>query len=170
MFFATGFTGRARHRDRLWAVKRPHCNMLQGDVASFRYCRGMKARRVSLGWELGELERAVEAVRILCGQLGEGGLGTRQDLARAPLAAAAVLALIVERLRLVRRVIHGWAPTALLVAPHNEVEEGEGSVRGEDLILPVERKVRKSGRRRTSPAAGAVSSDAKEVSTSAERR
>jgi hypothetical protein len=100
----------------------------------------MKARRLSLGWELGELERAVDAARILCGLSGEGQFATRQEAERAPLGAAAVLALVAERLRLVRRVVHGWAPTELLVAAHNEIHETDAPLENDDVLLPLERK------------------------------
>jgi hypothetical protein len=101
----------------------------------------MKARRLSLGWELGELERAVDAARILCGLSGEGQFATLQDAERAPLAAAAVLALVGERLRLVRRVVHGWVPAQLLVAGHNEVHDTDAPLEDDDdVVLPLERK------------------------------
>jgi hypothetical protein len=77
--------------------------------------------------------------RILCGLSGEGQFATRQDAERGPLAAAAVLALVAERLRLVRRVVHGWVPTELLVAPHNEIDDTDDTVDGDDILLPVER-------------------------------
>ena len=99
----------------------------------------MKARRLSLGWELGELEHAVDAARILCGLSGEGQFATRQEAERAPLAAAAVLVLVAERLRLVRRVVHGWVPSELLVAPHNEIDDNDAPAESDDILLPVER-------------------------------
>jgi len=107
----------------------------------------MKAQRLSLGWELGEIERAVDAARILCDLGAEGQFATQQEAERAPLAAAAVLALVTERLRLVRRAIHGWMPPELLVAPHNEVSETATLLESDDLILPLKRKRARSLRR-----------------------
>src|SRR5262245_45940597 len=109
----------------------------------------MKARRLSLGWELGEIERAVDAARILCGLSSAGQFATREETERAPAAATAVLALVTERLRLLRRAVHGWIPTELLVAPHNEVDAVDSDLE-EDVVLPVER-------RSVKPRAGGIS-------------
>lgn len=96
---------------------------------------------VSLGDELGHIAEALSGVQELVEQRAEGDPELR--------AHAGLLALITERLRLVRRVVKGDLSAELLAAPHNRrtaVAPGEDG----DVVLPLRapRRPNASGRRR----------------------
>ena len=99
----------------------------------------MSRRSISLVWELEELEQAVDAARVLCDASSQDQYATEHDARVAPRVTSAVLTLVGQRLRLIRRVIHGHAPIEALAGGHNLVEGTyRHHVEGKDVLLPME--------------------------------
>lgn len=83
---------------------------------------------ISLGDELAHLADALSAVLRQMQQQGGGDPEVR--------AQAAMLSLITERVRLVRRVVKGDMPAQLLAAAHN-LRGGVAPGEDGDVVLPV---------------------------------
>lgn len=79
----------------------------------------MARRKMSLSRELYTLMNAIEAGRILSDQLGTQQYATPYDEHRAPHAAAAILVLVGERIRNLRRAIQDDIDPRILVGNHN---------------------------------------------------
>jgi hypothetical protein len=102
-------------------------------------------KAVSIFFELGELEGAVEAVQALAIDLqGEPWPGN-PEATRKLYSIGSVLALLVCRIRLLRQGIEGRVAPALLLARHNEVPARERGPVG-DLKLLLLRRPTKAGR------------------------
>lgn len=78
-------------------------------------------RLVSLSEELVLVGRALDAVRLLSFAYIDEQVGRIADVEAAPVAMAAVTALVGERLRLITRVARGTLDPALIHADHNDV-------------------------------------------------
>lgn len=89
----------------------------------------MKAAKVSLADELAELVDALEAAQLIAELLATEGLPDTESRLRAPKMLEAVLALAIERVRLLRKVVIGSANIENLVARHNRAVERQ---RGDD--------------------------------------
>ena len=89
-------------------------------------------------WELEELEQAVEAARMLCDASSQNQYATQHDARTAPRLTSAVLTLVGQRLRLMRRAIHGYVPLDALVGEHNTVVGKHDHVDGRDVLLSIE--------------------------------
>lgn len=97
-------------------------------------------KAVSIFFELGELEGAVEAAQALAiGLQGESLPGNR-DAIRKLYGLGSVLSLIACRLHLLRQGIEGSVVPALLLARHNEVPAREASPVGDLKLLPQRRQ------------------------------
>jgi hypothetical protein len=96
----------------------------------------MRPTKVSLGDELAELVHALESAQLIAELLVTEGLPDAESRSRAPKMLEAVLALAIERVRLLRRVVIGAADAAYLVARHNRACQRQ---RGDDpdVHLPV---------------------------------
>jgi hypothetical protein len=104
-----------------------------------------KAKVVSMFFELGELEGAVEAAQALAIDLQGEPWPDNREAVRKLYSVGSVLALIACRLQLLRRGIDGSVDAALLLARHNEVPARESGVPG-DFKLVARRRGTKAGR------------------------
>ncbi len=95
----------------------------------------MKRRRISLAWELEELEQALEAARMLCDASSQEQYGTEHDARIAPRVTSAVLTLIGQRLQLLIRAVHGHVAGEVLAGGHNVVVGRTVHVDGDDLLI-----------------------------------
>lgn len=105
----------------------------------------MKRRRISLAWELEELEQALEAARMLCDASSQEQHGTEHDARIAPRVTSAVLTLIGQRLQLLIRAVHGNVAGEVLAGGHNVVVGRTVHVDGDDLLIGL------GARRRSRP-------------------
>ena len=97
----------------------------------------MRGRSVSIFLELTELQGAVEAARTAV--IGLQGLpANAPEYTNGLVQVAAVLALVAERVRLLRGSVEGSVDPGLLLARHNVVEAG-----GKDLVLEPWRRSRR---------------------------
>lgn len=99
----------------------------------------MKANKVSLADELAELVHALESAQLIAELLITEGLPDAESKSGAPKMLEALLALVIERVRLLRKVVIGSADVENLVARHNRAGERQ---RGDDpdVILLAHRK------------------------------
>lgn len=96
----------------------------------------MPTKSVSLFFELTELQGVLEAARTLALQFQAEPLHDVQP-ARLATQIGAVLALGIERVRLVRCAIEGFVDPGLVLARHNAVdEEPDGD---HNILLPIGR-------------------------------
>lgn len=98
----------------------------------------MATKHVSLFLELTELQGVLEAARTLAVQLQ--GEPAADQPASLGVEIGAVLALAIERMRLVRAAIEGAVDPVVVLARHNVVVDGPGP--GRDILLPVARRRR----------------------------
>lgn len=118
---------------------------------------------LSLGWELGELQRAVDAARILLEEWDNDHLLDSHSQRESVPAAEAVLSLVRARLRDLCRALSGDLDPARLVASHNdktplgrEGEDPDVYLRGwgleqirTELFRAAKKRARKPGRPKT---------------------
>jgi hypothetical protein len=99
----------------------------------------VSATRVRLGWELQEIEDALDAARMLCDAIAFGMHVSEDDRQAAPRAAAAVMSLVGQRLRLLRQVAQGAAGVDVLLAPFNAVAVADTEEESDstDVYLPI---------------------------------
>lgn len=83
----------------------------------------MKPTKVSLADELAELVHVLESAQLIAERLSTEGLPDADSTSRAPKMLEAVLALTIERVRLLRKVVIGSANIENLVARHNRARE-----------------------------------------------
>lgn len=97
---------------------------------------------ISLGDELEHIAAALSGVLQLVEQQANGDAA-----ARAP---AGLLSIVIERVRLVRRVVKGDMPAEVLVAAHNH-RSSVGPGEDGDVVLPLRAQgpAHAAGRRRT---------------------
>lgn len=81
-------------------------------------------KRVSLAFELADIEAALRAVREIALALGTHGFTNLRSEKAAPRSIEASLVLIGDRLRLLRRAISGSADPALLHNTSNTAPPG----------------------------------------------
>ena len=86
----------------------------------------MARKTVALGWELMEIQQAVDAARILIDGIQYDQLGNDHDVKAAPGAASATLALVGLRLRDLCRAVQGTKNPAEIYAHHNASHDGHG--------------------------------------------
>lgn len=79
----------------------------------------MAPPKVSLADELATLVDTLESAQLLAELLATGGLPDDEAVTRAPKMLEAALALIVGRVRLLRKVVVGSADVALIVGRRN---------------------------------------------------
>jgi hypothetical protein len=104
----------------------------------------MKETKVSLGDELAELVHALESAQLIAELLITEGLPDAETKSRAPKMLGAVLALAIERVRLLRKVVVGVADAAYLVARHNRAGQRR---RGDDPDVHLPTSAPRSRRR-----------------------
>ena len=98
-------------------------------------------QKISLRYELWEIEAAVEGARLLLHECSADRQGKDTEIVReAAHGAEGVLSLVQARLKLVGQVIGGSAEARLLLCPHNafNVQEGDDRDDGKDLYLDIE--------------------------------
>lgn len=95
----------------------------------------MRPVKVSLGDELAEFVHALESAQLIAELLSTEGLPDAESRTRAPKMLEAVLALAIERVRLLRKVVIGSANIENLVARHNRVYGRRGG-NDPDVHLP----------------------------------
>lgn len=105
----------------------------------------MRATTVSLADELVELAHALESAQLIAELLATEGLPDTESRLRAPKMLEAVLALAIERVRLLRKVVIGSADVTVLVARHNRAAERQ---RGDDPDVHLPVSAPRSARRR----------------------
>ena len=79
----------------------------------------MGPRRVSLADELATLADTLEGVQLLAELLATGALPDDEAATKVPEMLEAALALVVGRVRLLRKVVVGSADVALIVGRRN---------------------------------------------------
>jgi hypothetical protein len=96
----------------------------------------MRPTKVSLGDELAEVVHVLESAQLIAELLVTEGLPDAESRSRAPRMVEAVLALVIERVRLLRKVVVGAVGVEPLVARHNRAGERQ---RGDDpdIHLPA---------------------------------
>jgi hypothetical protein len=94
-------------------------------------------KAVSLLFEVGELEGAVDAARLLVFDLEGQSMPGSPEAFRAIMAVGSVLSLILCRLKMLRGVISGDIEPGLLLARHNLVPAGSEGLGIKDVKLPV---------------------------------
>ncbi|MFT3840790.1 MAG: hypothetical protein QM723_27615 [Myxococcaceae bacterium] len=100
-----------------------------------------KPKTVSLAAELAELVEALEGVRLLAELQSTRSLPYEEAVESTPRMLAAAVLLVVERLRLVRKVLVGAAAVGLLEHRNNRaLPQREGD--DPDLVLSEPRRRR----------------------------
>ncbi|MBE2254330.1 MAG: hypothetical protein IAE78_32685 [Myxococcus sp.] len=96
----------------------------------------MRSAKVSLADELAEVVHVLESAQLIAELLVTEGLPDAESKSRAPKMLEAMLALAIERVRLLRKVVIGSVDVENLVARHNRVGQRQ---RGDDpdVHLPV---------------------------------
>lgn len=89
----------------------------------------MRSAKVSLADELAELVHALESAQLIAELLVTEGLPDAESRSRAPRMLEAVLALTIERVRLLRKVVIGSVDVENLEARHNRAGQRQ---RGDD--------------------------------------
>ena len=104
-----------------------------------------KDKAISLFFELGELEGAVDAAQALAIELQCEPWPGNREAVRKLYSVGSVLALLVCRIRLLRQGIEGSVDPALLLARHNEVPARESGVPGDLKLVPRRRPTKVEG-------------------------
>lgn len=105
----------------------------------------MSAAKVSLADELAELVHVLESAQLIAELLGTEGLPDADSTRRAPKMLEAVLALAIERVRLLRKVVIAAVGVENLVARHNRAGERQ---RGDDPDVHLPPSAPRPARRR----------------------
>jgi hypothetical protein len=93
-------------------------------------------RYLSITWELEQLEHAADAARMLCDASHLRYFATKRDAEWAPCAAAAVMTLIEQRLRLLQSALRGDVGLDV-VAAHFNVTEGDRESKASLDMIPL---------------------------------
>lgn len=93
-------------------------------------------KTLSLGWELMEIQSAVEGARILIDGIRQQQFGSEHDEKVAPHAASAALTLVSLRLRDLWRAVQGMAnPAETIWAHHNATDLRAGDEHHDDIYM-----------------------------------
>jgi hypothetical protein len=84
--------------------------------------------KVSLSHELDELTDAIDAARMLADYLHQERMDTPEDATRAPRMIAAVLNIVLARMRLLTRAVQGAVDSGILAAGFNRATEHDSIV------------------------------------------
>ena len=95
----------------------------------------MDSKKVSVRFEISVMRNAIEAARLLVGNIELGLHQSDHDRRVAPHAIAAVLALTSERAGRLMHVLGGGIDPADILSPENEIEAGGEAEADEDLFL-----------------------------------
>lgn len=109
------------------------------------HLRPKAGRAVSLRLELGEVRAVITGARMIADAVAHGGLENADDFRAAPSACGAVLAMAVERLLTIDRVLAGDVGaralgTRNLVAAHQVPDN-------DDVLLPLDRDAGRSAKK-----------------------
>lgn len=104
----------------------------------------MKATKVSLADELAGVVHVLESAQLIAELLVTEGLPDTESRSRAPKILEAVLALAIERVRLLRKVVMGAVGVENLVARHNRAGNRQ---RGDDPDVHLPASAPRSRRR-----------------------
>lgn len=105
----------------------------------------MAPPKVSLADELATLADTLEGAQLLAELLATGALPDDEAVARAPMMLWAALALAIERVRLLRKVVIGAANIENVVARHNRAGQRQ---RGDDPDVHLPPSAPRPARRR----------------------
>lgn len=115
-------------------------------------------KTVALTYEMADLENAIVCAQMIAEAAATEQFATEADERRAPRAIAAVLTLVVERIRLLQIAMLGSIDPALLWNPRNDAPPEGTEGRGPCLsgwpppeAKAPKRKTKRTGTRRTPP-------------------